>query len=537
MKKLYFIASLFMMLAVSVSAQTFHVSPRTAQNTALSPMKVEAPAQLAGGNQFTAKKKAKKHPIEDTPEGKLLTYSLHTFYYSQQMDEWIDRDAQKTMVVIDGETVYIQNIVNNFLYNVWVKGTMSADHKKVTFDNMQPYREVDGYTYFVSLAYTNKNNDVLADMESDEFTMDYDETTGILTNTDLEICLCNEDGGVFSYNSGYELTPFNDELVTVPEGVEIQPYSLAYESSYQYNYPMMVYVARQGNDFYFQGLSEKTLKAWVKGTLEGNTIKIPNGQYVGLYDDLYFLYCKGAAYNGLDTSGYPIYKTKDYAELTYNEADGSMIGKDGILFCLGKAKNAGYSQSIPSQDMKPFYPVAAKPATPDIRYFDIDTQYFTVPCNMAYVVPVEDVDGNYINPDWLYYRVFVDGEQWKFEKYYYGTFKDEWLVNARFSDRGASLNRTDFQGSYHVLSFPKELRPTTLGLQSVYKVGDEEMWSDIITYTLATKEKTIEEVTGIKSMQNAESKMQQNVYNIFGQKVGADAKGIVIVNGKKYLKK
>ena len=156
---------------------------------------------------------------------------------------------------------------------------------------------------------------------------------------------------------------------------------------------------------------------------------------------------------------------------------------------------------------------------------------------MAYVVPVEDVDGNYINPDWLSYRVFVDGEQWKFEKYFYKEFVDEWLVNARFSDRGSSMNRTDFSGSYHVLSFPKELRPTTLGLQSVYKVGDEEMWSDIITYTLATKEKTIEEVTGIKSMQNAESKMQQNVYNIFGQKVGANAKGIVIVNGKKYLKK
>ncbi|MCQ2254343.1 MAG: hypothetical protein MJZ29_02515 [Bacteroidaceae bacterium] len=44
------------------------------------------------------------------------------------------------------------------------------------------------------------------------------------------------------------------------------------------------------------------------------------------------------------------------------------------------------------------------------------------------------------------------------------------------------------------------------------------------------------EATGISSMQNAECRMQ-NVYNLQGQRVNADAKGIVIVNGKKYLNK
>lgn len=534
MKKIYFLASLMLMLTVGVCAQTFKAAPRTAQNTVVAPMKSEAAIQLPSGK--SAPMKAKKRPIEDTPDGELLTYSLHTYYYSAQMDEWIDRDAQKTMVVKDGEDIYIQNIINNFLYNVWIKGTLSPDHKTVTFDNMQPYTEIDDYYYYVSLAYLNKNGDVLADMESDEFTMAYDEATGVLSNPDLEICLCNEDGGVFSYNQGYVLTPFNDELVTLPEGLEIQPYSLAYESNYAYNYPMMVYVARDGKDFYFRGLSEKTLESWVKGTLgEDNVIRIPNGQYVGLYDNLYFLYCKGAEYNGLDEQGWPIYKSKDYAELLYVEEDGSMFGKDGILFCLGKEKSGSYSQSIPAQEMHPFYGVAAKPATPDIRYYDIDTQFGVVPSSMALVVPVADVDGNYINPDSLYFRVFVDGEQWKFDKDFYPAFKDEWLVNARFSDRGVSKNRTDFAGSYHILAFPKELRPKTLGLQSLYKMAGVDTWSDVITFDTFTEEKTIGDPAAIKDV-HVRNANEGKAFNMLGQQVNANAKGIVIINGKKVIK-
>lgn len=513
-------------MLTSTNAQTLK-APRHTQPAVAPASELSQFAQLPQGLNSSAR--AKKHPIEDTPEGTLLTYSLQTEYVSTQMGEWVYRDALKTMVVIDEDVVYIQNFVNTFPYDTWIKGYISDDHKHVTFDNMQPYIEQNGYQYYVSLAYVNMNDDVLADTESDEFTFDYDEATGVLSAPDLEICLCNEDGGVFSYNYGYVLTPFNDELVQLPEGLSIQPYSLAFASNYKYDYPMMVYVARDGNDFYFKGLCNKLLNSWVKGTLEGDSIKIYNDQYLGLYDGLYFIYVRGANFKGLDDYGWPIYSTKPYAALYYDATDGSMYGEDGILFNLGKG-NGGYSQSIPSQTMHPFYNVAAKPATPEVRNFDIDLQYYTVPCSMSYVIPVADVDSNFVNPDSLYYRVFVDGEPWHFDKSFYANFVDELEVNCRFSDRGTSMNRTDFQGSYHVLSFPKELRPTTVGLQSIYYMEGTVKYSDIVTYNIATKESVI--TAGIEAVQS-EPVTDTRYYDLCGRPLSAvPARGLVIRQGR-----
>lgn len=526
MKKFYALASALLMLTSAATAQHLRVTERTAVNTQFSPLQIDQPIELTAPAGAAAK--AKKHPIEDQPDGTLYTYSLKTYYYNGQMDEWINREGQKTMVVINDDEVYIKNFINNFLYNTWIKGYMSADRKKVVFDNMQPYTEDgNGYAYFVSLAYVNKNSDVLADMESDEFELAFDEVTGTLSNPDLEFCLCNEDGGVFSYNEGYVLTLFTDELVQVPEGLTTQPYSLAYESSYAYNYPMMVYVSRDGNDFYFKGFSEKTPDSWVKGTLDGDTIKIMNNQYVGLYDDLYFLYMRGAAYSGMDQQGYPMYKSKQYAALKYDETDGSMYGPDGIIFVLGTG-HGGYSQSIPSQTMHPFYNVPAKPANPSIRYFDIDTQYHQVPCNMAFVVPVADTEGNYINPDSLFFQVFVDGEPWHFDPKFYAHFADEWIVNCRFSDRGKAMNRTDFSGSYHVLSFDKDLRPKTLGLQSIYFMEGTVNYSSIVTYDIATKQ-AIDAVIAEPASQEAGAV----VYDLRGRRLQSmPASGLVVRNGK-----
>jgi hypothetical protein len=44
--------------------------------------------------------------------------------------------------------------------------------------------------------------------------------------------------------------------------------------------------------------------------------------------------------------------------------------------------------------------------------------------------------------------------------------------------------------TYHVLGFDKDLRPTTVGLQSVYYMNGTRTLSDLVTYTLATKEKS-----------------------------------------------
>ena len=540
-----------LLCASTVSAQPFHVSGNVeAQQN--NPFLASAPAELVALQK--APKRAAKHPVDEQPDGRLVTYAMNTLYYTRDMGEPVHRYGQKTMIVINDEDneVWIQNFINTFLYNTWICGEISSDRKHVVFENFQPYLEQGDYTYYVSLAYQASSGDYFPDTEADEFVFDYDEATGILSAPELAVTLSAGEGNANTLNIGYEFIPFNDELVQLPEGItdaDIQPYSLKWATNDPYYLPYVVYVVHSGDDFYFKGFYDKTQNSWLKGTLNAtkDSVIIPNGQYMGLYDNLYFIYNKGAQYSGMDEQGWPIYKTKDHVAMKWNADDQSLYGPDGILFVLGKELKGGYSHSIPQQDMKVFNGVAAKPKTPDIRYFDIDTQYHVVQSNIAFVVPVEDVDGNFINPDSLYYRIFLDGEQLHLENgpgQYYQHFPDEWEVPSRFTDRGKVNNRTDNNNgtqTYHSFSIDKDLRPATIGLQSIYYMNGTRTLSDICVYNTATKEKTYEEGSpnpNPNSVQSVATELQQTEqwFDLQGRHVTNPQKGIYIIKGKKVVK-
>lgn len=522
------------LLTASASAQSFQISSKVSVRTETEIRRAqldEAPAiDLVGSSQ----RKARKHPIWDTPDGTAYEYALTTTYYDPQMDEFVTHSAIKSNVVIDGDDVYVQNFVTSYKYDTWIKGTINEYRNAVVFDNPQVYYEDNnGYLYYVSLAYADANDDIHADTESDEFEMDWDDATGTFWSDDLEICIVNEDGGVFSYNWGYSYERFTDTLVVAPEDIVFNPYSLRYENAYKYYVPEMVYIARDGNDFYFKGLSTKTPEALVKGELIGDSIYIASGQYVGLYDGQYYLYTKGAAYKGLDNDGYPIYRSKDYCVMYYDEANDSFYGPDGFLITLGKARNAIYSQSFPTQTIIRFYEVAATPAVPDIRGWDVDMTY-GISTSMTYVVPVEDVDGNYINPDSLFYRVFLNGELFEFDKDWYPAFVDPVLVNSKFSDRGmTSRQRTDCSGSYHVLAFDHDmsLGVDSIALQSLYFMGGETRYSDYCVYVTAdgSKHTLPSGQTGIAAITNDNRNAVAVKYiDLSGRQMSASGKGIGI---------
>lgn len=520
--------------ALTASAQSLHLEKARSVAQQTSRHMTEGTALNLSGNTAQLLKKAAKHPVTETPDGELKEFSLNTEYYDPNMDEWITRDGIKSYAVIDGSTVWIKDIGTTYKYGTWIKGEISEDKKHVVFDNMQPYYEdANGNLYYISHSYTNANQDVIADTESDSFSFDYDEQTGTISNDTLELSIVNGDGGVFSYSVGYVYTPFTDKLVEVPAGLTFQNYSLRYDNAYKYYVPTLISVAWQGNDFYFKGLSTKTPNSVLKGTLQGDSIVINNGQYVGLYDDQYYLYFKGAKYTSLDSDGWPIYKSKDHAALTVSKnaaGEYQFDGKDGILFCLGKKANASYSQSYPAQTMRIFHGAPATPKTPDISGWDIDNTYKTT-TTMSYIVPVEDVDGNYINPDSLFYRVFVNGKPWVFDKDWYPAFKDTLLVNSLFSDRGITpKQRTDCNGSYHVLAFDhdKSLTIDSIALQSVYFWNGEARYSGKCTYITATGNKYTDGIQAA-AINNANKKVVRvSYYDLSGREIAEPRQGAYI---------
>ena len=183
------ISTLCMTAIFCASVSTVSAQTEAAQDMTMK-AKFTTAAPLAAPQN--ARFRAAKHPIDEQPDGELRLYELATYYYSQNMDEWVHRYGQKTLVVFDGNDVYIQNIINTHTYGTWIRGEITADRKHIVFDNFQPYVEQGDYTYYVSLAYADAEGVYWGDTESDEFQLSYDEATGVISNPDLELTLASD---------------------------------------------------------------------------------------------------------------------------------------------------------------------------------------------------------------------------------------------------------------------------------------------------------------------------------------------------------
>ena len=107
MNKSTLIVACLGLFTASASAQSFKVASKGPVQTETQIRHAQldeasAPAELFSSSQ----RKARKHPIWDTPDGTAYEYSLTTTYYDQQMDEFVTRSAIKSEVVIDGDDIY-----------------------------------------------------------------------------------------------------------------------------------------------------------------------------------------------------------------------------------------------------------------------------------------------------------------------------------------------------------------------------------------------------------------------------------------------
>ena len=111
MKRFTLLALLCACVLCIQAQSSFHVSEAVAPTKSTTYSWVaDMPAELTAPTSVS--RRAAKHPIDEQPEGTLLTYAMNTYYYSQNMDEWVHRYGQKTMVVIDGNDVYIKNVIH-----------------------------------------------------------------------------------------------------------------------------------------------------------------------------------------------------------------------------------------------------------------------------------------------------------------------------------------------------------------------------------------------------------------------------------------
>ena len=305
-----------------------------------------------------------------------------------------------TSVAFDGNDVYIKGIPNYFP-DAWMKGTISGN--TATFASGQ-YVGSDEYGNEFMVGYDGSAIcDIVFNYDSDakRFTL---VTPYIAENQKTDALSM---WGYYSNMTIYQGAPEVPEVVEVPEGLETQIYywtgnNVTFDND---NEPVYTEFSKQinigfdGNDVYVQGLCTDLPEAWVKGELNGTVATFSTGQYFGADERL--------ASWGYIYEHYFMGFGNAIEDVVFNfDAETGVFTTDTWIIDNEYKTSLNYYLIFSDNVWTPFVEQPGKPANPEILTVNLDGTYPSLQLN----IPTVDVDGNNMNVNKLYYRLFSDIE-------------------------------------------------------------------------------------------------------------------------------
>ncbi len=425
--------------------------------------------------------------ITTVPDGDLHSTvygtSAKTYLLAQGgFGSFSDNDGYRTSIVVDGNDIYVHNIVREYPgMDSWVKGTVVEDGI-VEFAFPQQVA-VDAYTgkalYVNMMAATVEDGSInlSPNAANPNLRMEWDGTTltqivppcvedftsayaGMIGLTDAD--------GVFKSYAEQEVTyTIWEEIPQVPaEGLAVTDYTATYKDQWNDEFTALVRMATDGSTVWMNGLSRELPDAWVKGEIaEDGSLSFASGQYLGIAND-YFYFFYGASSEGI-SSGRE-YEWKDAAvfeatETGWKASDAIMINLGCTHPWFGNGVAGLVLTKMETGDPVPANPEWGEPEWDDNEGMGVGDFY----------IPTVDVNGQALDTSNLYYRLYFNGE----------------LADLGPDENGNSLTELEYgkaydlvlyeYGWYFVIFFePLE----SIGVQSVYKADGEEYLSDLVTY-------------------------------------------------------
>ncbi len=496
----------------------------------------------------------KKGPRKATEERTIVeipstaTQSLYSASYYQS--SWFGMaylSGVATQVYTDGDDIYFKDLFHS-LYYMPVKGTKQADgsiviKKQMIYEGIDYNGDGSEYDdlYFTLITVDDEGN---AEFPDDDIVLQPTEdggyTIGGTIDEPVYYGLCDQYGYYWFLAANLDIEPYtpSSEEVELPDGAVVK------EASFKYKYYNMedVYTATtlsnmsvDGETVYLEGLCPDAT-AWVKGTIKDGKLCVPTNQFLGA-DGTYLLeFQAGKNYTYTfewideDNWEYTYYENYDPAdEITFTNVDGKWVLDEGQ--CIVELMADGSTFGIYFDEAIKEYAgdVPAVPADPTVLLEDYTDLVgaWVLQANVA----AEDVNGEYIRPENMEIALWEDGDIMTFtaDDGYYLSEEITWMPYGWTDDAGgydlAFLSMTPAFYLYEDL-FEK------IGAQVRYTVDGVTNYSSIV---YMDTEGNTEVVTGVKGIN--ETTKQNNIrYNIAGQRVGNEYKGIIIRNGKKYLK-
>lgn len=504
--------------------------------------------------------------ITERPEGTAKLYSRAGWGFLASFEGMLLQSQNgKALEIVedpDGETLYFKNLLSSNPTDTYVIGIREGN--KITVESGQPVTwddeagygvvigvgeyysyEQDGQTYAgykesetkTSIDFTVSDNGVIT--LDPEFTVPAGDenpkyvVTAFWSDNDQWV-------GDSDWDSVY--TPFTGEPALFPEGIQLSDYSFRYMNPDPFYNGEINFLNVKGgvkdNKFYLSGLNSEAPEAvWVGDIAEDGTVTFAPNQYLGINSGC-LAYTVGASYT-YKTEFDPVYQEdmlKLYVTPTgdlkfnYDAETGTLLPaeKETLLALNTGDWNSGEDLReiilMADPEMRPYVEKAAVPATPQIAdvgdYYDWGG-YIGLNC----VIPTEDTEGAFLNPQKLYYIIYINDENTPYE------FTAQDYPDVATLDGATSIievpyefESTDAMGESGIEAHGTQvylnmMLPNRLGLRSVYYGGDVRNVSDIYWYDNPSS------VEGIETDANA---TVEAIYGIDGTRRAAMAPGINI---------
>ena len=487
--------------------------------------------------------------MTETPQGKLID-NLYRSTKSWVKKGWTGIKAgryeglvSKIVIGNDG-SIYIYNPLSGLNSKSWLKLEKQADGK---------YR-----AKLPTTIYTDDNGDDDDEESSSERILklnrmvatgdnDYQPVGGTLNYVDFtwdgkELRMSgmgqrNQIWGI-AYNNKWEsqyggdwalsIMPLTDKLVTPPSTAVKAQYTV---TSKEETSPRIVDAMTDGNDIYLKGLfkSSKLANVWIKLTKQGNKAVMQTNQYLGKTLKTDF-----KTYDS-DKSEYHTYAAAfENATTVANELEFSIDGSGKLTAnkilrtSLGKSSEENiteeeYVKSYENLVLTPYSQQAvANPKTPTLHYCSasLSYDYSITTTTLAFYVDNVDVNGNYLNPEKMYYNVYVNGSAtpYTFKKSQFVYMDENEMTNIPFNYKDR-LN-SDFkivENERFVHFYDNGIR--TLKVVMVYEDGGKKYSSEPMSTAVTTG---IENTTFNKTT-------TEKYYTVDGRQLKQPQKGLNII--------
>lgn len=487
-----------------------------------------------------------------TEESSISWYSIGDYLYSWGFGEI------PAHMIYDGNTVYMANPVTQIAFegyegDLYMQGIVDGD--EMTFELPQLYyqNEVGGevVNYYVDLLYPIElpsgpwfvpeqgvsSTTLTFTFEDGQWVMEGGtEGDFIIGVTCDKLKLQDYEGyGWTGFgDSGCVYTPFDYTVTTPPETATIENWKLILNGVGRDNR-----VAFDGNEVYVENFAyPNVVGTWVKGTIQGDMVVFDSDQYLGKYElgNAYIFFMVGKTvpvyYPEWDFWGTGTEFQESYS-MNYDSEKKTMssttMDEEGLFILInnGNKKSQWYGMFENFEILYQPENISLVPMNPTFQSAMPFNDMYGYG-NVSFLIPALNKDGYVLNPENLYFNLYLDGELFEFTPEEYPILTED-MINVPWELTDYSM--VYGTGATHTIKLYVE-GISSYGLQSLYIDGDEIYKSDLVS--------NVE--TGVNNIFDKDIKSIV-YYDLTGNKVSEPVKGNVYImsvtydNGERKVKK